>query len=88
MSTQAPVLSRDQIPPDVDRRNGLIFIAHNSLLYFAAPVIYVGVVQGALADKQAFTGAASDQVDRVVAAVDDLVGRYPEAARYTSGAIL
>ena len=51
MSTEPPVLLSDQIPPDVDRRNGLIFIAHNSLLYFAAPVIYVGVVQGALADK-------------------------------------
>ena len=33
-------------------------------------------------------GAAGDQVDRVVDAVDDLVGRYPEAAKYTSGAIL
>ena len=42
----------------------------------------------ALADKEAFTGAAADQVDRVVAAVDDLIGRYPEAAKYTSGAIL
>lgn len=42
----------------------------------------------ALADKQVFSGAAGDQVDRVVAAVDDLVGRHPEAAKYTSGAIL
>ena len=42
----------------------------------------------ALADKQAFTGAAGDQIDRVVAAVDDLLGRYPDAAKYTSGAIL
>src|SRR4029079_9053055 len=40
------------------------------------------------ADKQAFTGAAGDQVDRVVDAVDELVGRYPEAGKYTSGAIL
>ena len=45
-------------------------------------------LDAALADKQAFTGAAGDQVDRVVAAVDDLVGRFPEAARYTSDAIL
>jgi adenylosuccinate lyase len=45
-------------------------------------------LDAALADKQAFTGAAGDQVDRVVDAVDDLVGRYPEAAKYTSGAIL
>ena len=45
-------------------------------------------LDAALADKQAFTGAAGDQVDRVVDAVDELVGRYPEAAKYTSGAIL
>lgn len=45
-------------------------------------------LDAALADRQAFTGAAGDQVDRVVAAVDDLLGRHPDAARYTSGAIL
>ncbi|MBW8711291.1 MAG: adenylosuccinate lyase [Mycobacterium sp.] len=45
-------------------------------------------LDAALADKQAFTGAAGDQVDRVVDAVDELVGRYPEAAKYTSDAIL
>ena len=45
-------------------------------------------LDAALADKQAFTGAAGDQIDRVVAMVDDLIGRYPEAAKYTSGAIL
>ena len=41
-----------------------------------------------LADRQAFIGAAGDQVDAVAAAVDDLVSRYPEAAKYTPGAIL
>ncbi|MGB2920889.1 MAG: adenylosuccinate lyase, partial [Mycobacterium sp.] len=45
-------------------------------------------LDAALADKQVFTGAAGDQVDRVVAAVDDLIGRHPEAAKYTSDAIL
>ncbi len=45
-------------------------------------------LDAALADKQVFTGAAADQVDRVVAAVGDLVARYPDAAAYTSGAIL
>lgn len=45
-------------------------------------------LDAALADKQVFTGAAGDQVDRVAAAVDDLIARYPEAAEYTSGAIL
>jgi adenylosuccinate lyase len=45
-------------------------------------------LDAALADRRAFTGAAGDQVDRVVDQVDELVGRYPEAAKYTSGAIL
>ncbi len=42
----------------------------------------------ALADRQAFIGAAGGQVDAVVSAVDELVSRYPEAAKYTPGAIL
>ncbi|HEU4362669.1 MAG TPA: adenylosuccinate lyase, partial [Mycobacterium sp.] len=45
-------------------------------------------LEHALADRQAFTGAAGDQVDEVVAAVDALVARYPEAAKYRPGAIL
>jgi adenylosuccinate lyase len=45
-------------------------------------------LDAALANKQAFTGAAGDQVDTVVAAVDALVARYPDAAKYTPGAIL
>jgi adenylosuccinate lyase len=45
-------------------------------------------LDAALADKKSFTGAAGDQVDGVVAQVDALVGRYPEAAKYTPGAIL
>jgi adenylosuccinate lyase len=42
----------------------------------------------ALADKQSFTGAAGSQVDRVVAAVEDLVSAFPDAAKYTPGSIL
>jgi adenylosuccinate lyase len=45
-------------------------------------------LDAALADKEAFTGAAGDQVDQVVSAVEDLVTRHPEAAKYTPGAIL
>jgi adenylosuccinate lyase len=45
-------------------------------------------LDAALADKQVFTGAAGAQVDSVVAAVSELVRQYPEAAKYTSGAIL
>lgn len=46
------------------------------------------VLEAALADKKAFAGAAGDQVDDVVAMVDALVSRYPDAAKYTPGAIL
>jgi adenylosuccinate lyase len=45
-------------------------------------------LDAALADKQAFTGAAGDQVDAVIAAVETLVTRYPDAAKYVPGAIL
>ena len=45
-------------------------------------------LDAALADQRAFTGVAGDQVDAVVAAVDELVSRYPEAAKYSPGAIL
>lgn len=45
-------------------------------------------LEAVLADKKAFAGAAGDQVDDVVAMVDALVSRYPDAAKYTPGAIL
>lgn len=45
-------------------------------------------LEAALDDKKAFAGAAGDQVDDVVAMVDALVSRYPDAAKYTPGAIL
>ena len=45
-------------------------------------------LDAALADKKAFIGAAGEQVDQVAAMVDELVGRYPDAAKYTPGAIL
>jgi len=45
-------------------------------------------LESALADKKSFIGAAGDQVDRVVAAVDELVSAYPEGAKYSPGAIL
>jgi adenylosuccinate lyase len=45
-------------------------------------------LDAALADRAAFTGAAGDQVDQVVSAVEQLVAKYPDAAKYTPGAIL
>jgi adenylosuccinate lyase len=45
-------------------------------------------LDAALADTESFTGASASQVDRVIAEVGDVVDSYPEAARYTPGAIL
>ncbi len=45
-------------------------------------------LDAALADRRSFTGAAGDQVDRVVAAVGELVNGDPEAAGYVPGTIL
>ena len=45
-------------------------------------------LDAALADRRSFTGAAGSQIDRVVTAVDELVRSYPDAAKYTPGAIL
>ncbi|MDF0528350.1 adenylosuccinate lyase [Tsukamurella sp. 8F] len=42
----------------------------------------------ALADKAAFTGAASEQVASVVAQVQELLARFPEAATYAPAPIL
>ncbi|WP_374222839.1 adenylosuccinate lyase [Williamsia sp. CHRR-6] len=45
-------------------------------------------LEAALADKHAFIGAAEQQVADVVAMVDELVARYPEAAAYAPAPIL
>jgi adenylosuccinate lyase len=45
-------------------------------------------LDAALADKEAFTGAAGSQVDDIVAAVEAIVAMDPEAAKYAPGAIL
>jgi adenylosuccinate lyase len=47
-----------------------------------------GSFTGASFTGASFTGAAASQVDRVVAAVGDLVRDYPQAAQYTPSAIL
>ena len=39
------------LTPEIERRNGLIFIWTQLLIYFSAPVLYVGVVQAAFLDK-------------------------------------
>ncbi|MEJ5929031.1 adenylosuccinate lyase [Corynebacterium sp. H128] len=45
-------------------------------------------LEAALADRHAFIGAAESQVGRVLARIQDVVGRYPEAASYQPGEIL
>ncbi len=45
-------------------------------------------VRAAVADPLSLTGSAGDQVDRIAARVADLAAAYPEAARYTPGAVL
>ena len=47
-----------------------------------------GALDAALADRQSFTGAAGAQVDAVVSDVAALASAYPDAAKYTPGAIL
>ena len=47
-----------------------------------------GSLDGLLDDPLAFTGDATGQIARVLARVAAVVERYPEAARYTPGAIL
>lgn len=39
------------ISPELDRRNGWLYVWTVLLIYFAAPVVYVGVVQAAFCDK-------------------------------------
>lgn len=45
-------------------------------------------LQAALADRHAFIGAAESQVGRVLARIQDVINRYPEAASYKPGDIL
>ncbi len=64
----------------------------NDLLDRLAGDARLGLSRAALdalvADPISFTGAAADQVRAVVARVEDVVRRHPDAAAYTPGAIL
>ena len=50
-ASQAETIEPHVIAPEVDRRNALIFASTYLFIFFAAPVVYVGVVQAALCDK-------------------------------------
>ncbi|WP_269857281.1 adenylosuccinate lyase [Streptomyces sp. RPT161] len=45
-------------------------------------------LEALMADRLSFTGAAANQVAEVVRRVEEIAGRYPQAAAYTPGAIL
>ena len=47
------------IPPEVDRRNGQIYLINYLLIFLAAPVTYVGVTQAALCDKLGASAAVA-----------------------------
>lgn len=51
------------IAPEVERRNGLIYLISVTLTYFAAPVTYVGIVQAALCDKLGASATVSNLPD-------------------------
>jgi len=46
--------------PQTDRKNGRLFLWANLLIYLAAPVLYVGVIQAALCDKLGASAAVAN----------------------------
>ena len=64
--------------------------AENDLLTRLTADPRLGLTEGALslADPLSYTGAARDQVDEVIAQVDELVKAHPDAAAYTPAPIL
>ncbi len=46
--------------PDDDRFNGLIFTLSYACIYFAAPVVYIGIVQAGLSDKLGASAAIAN----------------------------
>jgi MFS family permease len=57
---QAETIEPHAIAPEVDRRNALIFASTYLFIFFAAPVVYVGVVQAALCDKLGASATVSN----------------------------
>ena len=39
------------VSPELDRRNGRVYLVNYLLIFLAAPVMYVGVIQAALCNK-------------------------------------
>src|SRR5262245_5415483 len=56
--TPGPEMSR--VTPEMDRHNRWIFSASCVLMYFAAPILYVGVVQAALCDRLGANAAVAN----------------------------
>jgi MFS family permease len=62
-----------EITPAIDRRNGIVFIVMELLLYFSAPVLYVGVVQAAFCERL----GASATISNLPFAIFLLGGLFP-----------
>ena len=62
-----------EITTEIDRRNGIVFIVMELLIYFTAPVLYVGVVQAAFCERL----GASATISNLPFAIFLLGGLFP-----------
>ncbi|MCU0279262.1 MAG: adenylosuccinate lyase [Candidatus Nanopelagicales bacterium] len=87
--TAHEVIKENAVAAALDMRNSgadpalLVRLADDERLPLDLPAL-----EALMAEPLTFTGAASWQVDRVVAQVSQIVAEYPRAADYTPGAIL
>jgi adenylosuccinate lyase len=87
--TAHEVIKEHAVATALDLRKGL---AANDLFHRLGTDGRLGLsedqIVGIVGEPLSFTGAAVDQVATVVAAIDELAKRHPEAAAYTPGDIL
>ncbi len=87
--TAHEVIKEHAVATALDLRKGL---AENDLFRRLGQDGRLGLTEeqivGIVGEPLSFTGAAVDQVNTVVAKIDELAKRYPEAAAYTPGDIL
>jgi adenylosuccinate lyase len=83
------VINEHAVATALDLRKGL---AENDLFRRLGADGRLGLTEeqivGIVGEPLSFTGAAVDQVGTVVAAIDELAKRHPEAAAYSPGDIL
>jgi adenylosuccinate lyase len=87
--TAHEVIKEHAVATALDLRKGL---AENDLFHRLGADGRLGLseeqIVGIVGEPLSFTGAAVDQVNTVVAAIDELAKRHPEAAAYSPGDIL